>query len=73
MQRISIIAGLFGLAIVTSAALAEDARVPKAAQGVWAEKGKCSGSTVTITANTLQYKGSKPDAVYFAPKESPRG
>jgi hypothetical protein len=41
---------------------------------VWAEGGKCSGSTViTVTANTLQYRGTKPDAVCFAPKESLRG
>ncbi|MBO9112066.1 hypothetical protein J5288_25465 [Agrobacterium sp. S2/73] len=73
MPRIFIIAGLLNLVFVSSDAFAEDAKVPKAAQGVWAEGGKCSGLTVTITAGTLQYKGNKPDAVYFAPKESPRG
>ncbi|MCP2137827.1 hypothetical protein J2S28_004951 [Rhizobium sp. SLBN-94] len=73
MPRTFIIAGLFSSVLLTSAAFADEAKIPKAAQGVWAEGGKCSGSTVTITAGTLQYKGAKPDAVYFAPKESPRG
>lgn len=73
MQRSFITAGLLGLAFVSSAAFAEDDKVPHAAQGVWAEGGKCHGSTVTFTASTLQYKGEKPEAVYFTPKESPRG
>ena len=54
-------------------AFADDTKVPTAAQGVWAEAGKCSGTTVTVTANTLQYKGQKSQAVFFAAKESPRG
>jgi len=73
MQRIFITAGLLSLAFVSNAAFAAEAKIPKAAHGVWAEGGKCSGLTVTITASTLQYKGNKPDAVYFAPKESPSG
>jgi hypothetical protein len=73
VQRSFITAGLLGLAFVSSAAFAEDDKVPHAAQGVWAEGGKCHGSTVTFTASTLQYKGEKPEAVYFTPKESPRG
>ncbi|CAM5776151.1 hypothetical protein LMIY3S_05383 [Labrys miyagiensis] len=73
MRRVFLVAGLLGLVFVSSSASAAGAKVPKAAQGVWAEGGKCRGSTVTITAGTLKYKGSKPSAVYFAPKESPRG
>ncbi len=65
--------GLLGLTFATSAAFAQDETIPKAAQGVWAKGGKCHGQTVTITADTLQYKGEKPEAVFFAPKESPRG
>lgn len=64
------------LAIVLSwsaSASADDTKVPAAAQGVWAAAGKCSGTTVTFTAKTLQYKGQKAQAVFFAPKESPRG
>lgn len=73
MQRTFITAGLLGLAFVSSTAFAEDAKIPQTAQGVWAEGGNCHGPTVTITADTLRYKGGKPEAVYFAPKESPRG
>lgn len=54
-------------------AFADDTKIPAAAQGVWAAAGKCSGTTVTFTANTLQYKGQKAQAAFFAPKESRRG
>ncbi|MDI6029394.1 hypothetical protein QBK99_24880 [Corticibacterium sp. UT-5YL-CI-8] len=65
--------GLLSLAFGTSTAFAQDTTVPKAAQGVWAEGGKCHGETVSITSDTLQYKGAKPEAVYFTPKDSPSG
>jgi hypothetical protein len=73
MRRILLAAALLGLALVSSRAFAEDVKVPKAAQGVWARGGKCHGHTVTIASDTLRRKGRKPEAVYFAPKESPRG
>lgn len=73
MRHIFFAVGLAGLAFAAGAAVARDAKIPTPAQGVWAEGGKCRGETVTFTANTLQYKGAKPEAAYFAPKESPRG
>jgi hypothetical protein len=73
MRRLFFATGLLSLTFVSGTAFAQEAKIPKTAQGVWAEGGKCHGQTVTITADTLQYKGAKPDAVYFAPKESPRG
>jgi len=73
MRRIFFAGALVSLTLVATVAMAADTKVPKAAQGVWAEGGKCRGSTVTITASTLRYKGAKPSAVYFSPKESPRG
>ncbi len=73
MRSLVVAGGLLGLALASSAALADEAKVPKSAQGVWAAGGKCHGETMTIAAATLQYKGQKPEAVFFAPKESPRG
>jgi hypothetical protein len=61
------------VSVTAAAALADDGKVPKAAWGVWAEGGKCHGRTVSLTADTLQYRGAKPAAVVFTPKESPRG
>ncbi len=75
MRFIIIAAGLLGLAFISisGTAFAADETVPKAAQGVWAKGGKCRGETVTVTASTLRYKGGKPKAVYFAPKEARSG
>ncbi|WP_244483224.1 DUF4087 domain-containing protein [Mesorhizobium sp. 1M-11] len=66
-------AGLTVVSSLSAPAFAAGTKVPASAQGVWAEAGKCSGTTVTFTAGTLQYKGQKAQAVFFAPKESPRG
>ncbi|MFE0015077.1 DUF4087 domain-containing protein [Mesorhizobium sp. NPDC059054] len=68
-----LVAGLTIVSSLSAPAFAAGTKVPAAAQGVWAEAGKCSGTTVTFTAGTLQYKGQKAQAVFFTPKESPRG
>lgn len=72
-MRHILIAGLLGLTAISGPAFAADGAIPKAAQGVWAEGGKCHGETVTFTANTLAYKGQKAQKAYFEPKESPSG
>lgn len=64
---------VIGLIALSGPAVARDAAVPPAAQGVWAQGGKCHGETVTVTANSLQYKGQEAQKVYFAPKDSPSG
>jgi hypothetical protein len=59
---------------LAGAAFAQDAApVPAAAQGVWAEAGKCTGETVTVTANTLRYKGQDPQGVHFETDAGPSG
>ncbi|MDZ5454671.1 hypothetical protein [Labrys sp. ZIDIC5] len=73
MRRILFTAVIAGAAVVSSAAVAGNTPIPKAAQGVWAEGGKCGGATVTFTARTLQYKGQQAQAAYFSPGDSPRG
>lgn len=73
MRRVFVIAGLLGSAVLSGGAFAEDEGIPRAAQGIWAEAGKCQGRTVSFTADTLQYKGEEPQAAYFAPGESPSG
>jgi hypothetical protein len=72
-MRLILLTVLTAVTFVSSAAFAQDGKIPKAAQGVWAEGGKCHGQTVTFTADTLHYKGQRPNAAYFAPNESPRG
>jgi len=71
MRSIFLAVGLLSLAFTSTVAFAKEAEVPKAAQGVWAKGGQCQGETVTLTADTLKYKGAQPQSVYFVPKESP--
>jgi hypothetical protein len=73
MRRL--IAGFLGVIFVFTGAMADadEGKVPNAARGTWGKGGGCRGETLTITVDTLQYKGRKPNAVYFTPKESPRG
>lgn len=73
-MRLTLLAASLAIASsLVAPASAAETKVPAGAQGTWAEAGRCGGSTVTFTAKTLQYKGQQAQAVFFAPKESPRG
>lgn len=59
--------------LTVGVASAESKLVPQKAQGVWAPNGNCKGDTVTITSNSLTYKGGKPSPIYFQESETPAG